>query len=340
MTVGTEGNDTLVNDTTISNEVVDARSGDDIIYVTEPTTLGSSVTVLGGEGFDTLRINARFHMLQGIGYDGSAVTRPTGSQNRPLIQWESIEQLEIIGSLLGSDAWFATGDSIDILRFSSLAGSSSYGSALLFTAGGDDDIRLGGEFFRIDVAAGTGNDIIDLGNVQSVAGTIFANGNDGDDHVIGSRLNDALYGGAGNDRLDGGLGADILYGGDGDDIYIANQVGDAVGEFADEGTDEIRTELASYSLQDYIHVENLTLLRPGDVIASGNERANRITGNIGDNTIYGLGGDDTFLLHLGGTDRAFGGSGRDIFYFGAEYRGVDDPVDGGSEVDQLVLQGE
>ena len=54
--------------------------------------------------------------------------------------------------------------------------------------------------------------------------------------------------GGGNDLLDGGAGDDTMTGGTGDDIYLVDNAGDIVIENAGEGTDEIRTALADYSL--------------------------------------------------------------------------------------------
>ncbi|MGO8148184.1 hypothetical protein AB9F42_36310, partial [Rhizobium leguminosarum] len=69
---------------------------------------------------------------------------------------------------------------------------------------------------------------------------------------------DTLSGGDGNDTLNGGAGADSLIGGAGDDTYIVDNAGDSVAENADEGTDTVKTVLASYTLG--VNVENLTYI--------------------------------------------------------------------------------
>src|SRR5687767_2314623 len=99
-------------------------------------------------------------------------------------------------------------------------------------------------------------------------------GNGGNDQLNGLGGNDILHGGAGNDRLDGGEGDDAMDGGTGDDVYFVASSGDTVTELAGEGLDEVRTNLAVYTLAD--NVENLT---------GTSSSAQRLTGNGGNNLI-------------------------------------------------------
>ncbi|WP_114950234.1 M10 family metallopeptidase C-terminal domain-containing protein, partial [Rhizobium phaseoli] len=119
----------------------------------------------------------------------------------------------------------------------------------------------------------------------------------------GNALANVISGGAGNDTLNGGTGADSLIGGEGDDTYIVDNVGDVVTEAADEGTDTVRTTLASYTLG--ADVENLTYIGIGTVAFVG-------TGNDLDNTILGGAGADT-LDGKAGADSLIGGAGNDTY---------------------------
>lgn len=145
-------------------------------------------------------------------------------------------------------------------------------------------------------------------------------GGDGGATLHGGGGNDTLVGGAGNDMLDGGIGADSMSGGAGNDIYYVDNAGDTVHELANQGTDEVRTTLASYTLGD--NVENLTALGALPFTGTGNALANVITGSTtAANTLYGLAGNDTLIGGSGndvldggtGADHMSGGAGNDIY---------------------------
>ena len=134
----------------------------------------------------------------------------------------------------------------------------------------------------------------------------------GDDTLVGLGGDDSLTGDEGNDTLDGGTGIDEMLGGLGDDVYYRDDSGDFIEEFANEGTDEIRSSINYTSTNPLIaNVENLTLLA-GATIGFGNSLDNVIVGNSGNNTLTGSGGHDT-LDGGGGTDTLSGGAGNDTF---------------------------
>ncbi|WP_280950082.1 calcium-binding protein, partial [Rhizobium leguminosarum] len=112
-------------------------------------------------------------------------------------------------------------------------------------------------------------------------------GNSLDNLIIGGAASDMLSGGAGNDTLNGSAGADTLIGGAGDDIYAVDNAGDSVTESASEGTDTVRTNLASYTLG--ANVENLTYNGTAAFAGTGNASANTIRGGAGADTLDGKG---------------------------------------------------
>src|SRR5690606_8218134 len=77
------------------------------------------------------------------------------------------------------------------------------------------------------------------------------------ENLVGSAFDDVLGGDAGNNVIDGGAGADVMTGGAGDDTYIVDNAGDEAVEGLDGGTDEVRSSLASYQLDQ--NIENLVL---------------------------------------------------------------------------------
>ncbi|HEX8125061.1 MAG TPA: M10 family metallopeptidase C-terminal domain-containing protein [Allosphingosinicella sp.] len=154
-------------------------------------------------------------------------------------------------------------------------------------------------------------------------------GREGDDQLFGFGGDDNLIGGADGDLLDGGAGADSMAGGTGNDSYVVDDAGDVVTENAGEGTDEIRTDLAAFSLANLPNVEYLTGL---------SELGQSLTGNAADNIVNAGGGNDFVFLQAGGNDYALGNQGNDVFLFGASMNSADQ-VDGGDGIDQIVLQG-
>ncbi|WP_141397955.1 beta strand repeat-containing protein, partial [Rhizobium phaseoli] len=139
--------------------------------------------------------------------------------------------------------------------------------------------------------------------VYTGAAAFAGTGNGLDNMITGGAGADTLTGGAGNDTLDGGVGADHLIGGTGDDIYIVDNASDVVTENAGEGTDTIRTNLATYSLASLTNVENLTYTGTAAFTGTGNASANVITGGSGNDTLDGGAGADTLI----------GGTGDDTY---------------------------
>jgi len=127
--------------------------------------------------------------------------------------------------------------------------------------------------------------------LTGATGNDVLSGGDGNDVLLGLAGDDTLNGGNGNDKLDGGTGIDQMNGGAGNDIYIVDNAGDVVTEAGNEGTDEVQTNLASYTLG--ANVENLTGTGNVAQTLTGNGLDNVITGGAGNDTIDGAGGTDT-----------------------------------------------
>ena len=181
-----------------------------------------------------------------------------------------------------------------------------------------------------DTITGTsrGNSLTGTDEVEKIYGL------GGNDYLYGRGGDDELDGGPGNDTLNGGAGADSLTGGDGDDTasYTDSPVGvtvrlhnpaprggDAQGDtfagtvtfaYSDNGN---RVEV---ELPDIINLRG----SDHDDILAGDQRANRLSGGRGDDTIYGgPGGDEANKDTIDGGpghDRLFGGVGDDVLYGG------------------------
>ncbi|MGF1936120.1 MAG: beta strand repeat-containing protein [Nostoc sp. ChiQUE02] len=163
---------------------------------------------------------------------------------------------------------------------------------------------------------GTGNSLNNILIGNTGANTL--NGVDGNDSLIGGAGNDTLLGGAGNDTLDGGAGSDSLDGGAGNDIYTVDNIGDAIIEGLNAGTDLVKSSV-SWVLGN--NQENLTLTGSGAINGTGNSLNNILIGNAGANTLNGIDGNDSL----------FGSSGNDTLLGGVG----DDTLDGGVGTDSL-----
>lgn len=105
------------------------------------------------------------------------------------------------------------------------------------------------------------------------------------------------------DTLSTATAGQFLEGGAGNDIYIIGNQGVVVTEAAGGGDDEIRTALATYSMDGNSNVERLTFTGTGSTTLTGNADDNIITGGTGNDTLIGGAGADQ-LVGSAGTDYA------------------------------------
>lgn len=142
-----------------------------------------------------------------------------------------------------------------------------------------------------------------------------------DTNATGNDIGNVLSGNSGSNVLDGGVGADSMLGGSGDDTYVVDNATDAVIENPDDGTDSV---VASVSHALSANVENLALVGTADINATGNDLANTLQGNGGNNVLDGA----------AGADRMLGGRGDDTYV--VEHTG-DGVVEGNDEGTDTVL---
>jgi Ca2+-binding RTX toxin-like protein len=180
---------------------------------------------------------------------------------------------------------------------------------------------------------------------NSATGTIDGTVNlvgDANDTIVNRGVIDGFVNlGGGDDLFDGrgGQVTEALSGGAGNDTFVLSDASVTLVEASAGGTDLVRSTV-DYVLQNF--VENLTLLGMSDLTARGNGEANQISGNSGDNRMWGGLGNDTlsgadgddFLFGGAGNDTLNGGAGNDILYGGLGA----DRLSGGEDADQFVFQ--
>ncbi|HMJ93720.1 MAG TPA: calcium-binding protein, partial [Allosphingosinicella sp.] len=263
-------------------------------------------TIITGDG-----PNAGTFLQSGIfGYAGND-TLTTGSRR------------DTVDGGTGDDIIHSGGDS-DLI-------SGEAGNDQVFGEDGDDTMYGGTGADAL--SGGNGDDYIiggDGGISQDGDDLIY--GGEGKDRLLGDGGNDRLFGEGGDDVLDGGFGTDELNGGEGGDVYIVG-AGDVVVETGSTGTDEVRTDLATYSIENSGGIENLSSLNFVDQTLTGNAGANRIDGGGGIDLMIGGGGNDVYIVGEAG-DRVveLAGGGIDEVRAGVSHA-LDD------EVENLVLVG-
>ncbi|MBY5438665.1 M10 family metallopeptidase, partial [Rhizobium leguminosarum] len=220
---------------------------------------------------------------------------------------------------------YTLGANVENLLYTGSASFTGTGNALANTiTGGAGNDTLDGGAGNDTLAGGAGNDIYVVDSASDVINEAVGAGTDEIRTALaaysiaalvnvenltytgsasftgtGNALANTITGGAGNDMLNGGAGADTLIGGAGGDTYIVDNAGDIVTEAADEGTDTVRTTLASYTLGS--DLENLTYIGTVAFVGTGNTLNNILTGGAGVDTLKGDAGDDTYVISTGDT---------------------------------------
>jgi len=237
----------------------------------------------GGAGDDTLMGGAGNDTYVVDSAADAVIERPGGGRD----------------SVRTSLALYALPEDVDFLTYTGTGSFTGVGNALANILSGN-----------------VGNDILDGGDDNDTL-----NGGAGNDTLYGGAADDALNGGRGDDWLDGGIGSDILAGSVGRDIYVVESAGDLVIEDANGGRDTVRTALAGYTLG--ANLECLAYTGAEAFTGVGNELANVLSGNVGDDLLSGEAGDDDIsggrgrdtLIGGGGADTLKGGSHADTFVY-------------------------
>lgn len=196
-----------------------------------------------------------------------------------------------------------------------------------------DDVLLGTS--GDDIINGLGGNDIERGR----AGNDTLNGDDDHDFLIGGDDNDTLNGGNGDDYLRGGEGDDVVDGGSGFDraafTVLVNdptngETGVQVGATVDLNLQGVAQD-TGHGMDTLNGIEHV----------SGTAYADTLTGDGGDNWIWGEGGDDT-LTGGGGNDLVEADAGNAVLGGGtdtdtASFAGIDTFAAGVSV--SLALQG-
>ena len=138
-----------------------------------------------------------------------------------------------------------------------------------------------------------------------------------------------------------------MSGGLGDDAYVVDNLGDAVYENPNEGTDIVLVSVSGYALS--ANVETGAVITTTGLTLTGNAGDNTLFGNNGNDVLNGGAGSDAFGAGAGndtinggaGNDAMSGGAGDDtfVFSFGDGVDHVMDFTEGDSSGDVIELTG-
>ena len=275
--------------------------GDDVFNV---DSAGDIVHEWAGEGNDTvvstisyqLRAGAEVELLRTSDDAGTAALNLTGNALAQTIRGNAGDnQLTgggggdtLVG--LGGADWYFVGNAADVVIESD-------------TGPGIDRV-----FASVSYAL-TAGARVEVLSTDWHAGTAAIN-------LIGNELANTIYGNAGDNTLNGGGGADVLVGMGGTDYYFVDDAGDVVIESdSGPGMDRVFASV-SYALAAGAKIEVLSTDWHAGIAAinlTGNELANTIYGNAGDNILNGGGAAD-LLFGMGGTDWYFVDNVGDVVF--------------------------
>jgi len=285
--VGLGGNDTISGSG--GNDVISGGDGDDSL-----NGGAGDDTISGGAGNDTINGSTG---VDTVSYANAAFSSFYGFQNTatgPV----TLNYRGVTVDLAITTAQ-NTGEGLDtIIGVENLIGSAFddrlFGNAgANVIEGGAGVDRIGGRGGADTLRGGEGNDIIHANGDFGVGNYIIGE----DDGVV-----DTVEGGAGDDII-AVAGGDTADGGDGDDRLIVSFVGRGSGITLDlSGGAEAALEAASggaYANFERYHV-------------TGTNFGDTITGDAGNNDIWGLAGDDTLNGGAAGADFLLGGDGNDV----------------------------
>lgn len=203
--------------------------------------------------------------------------------------------------------------------------------------GGDDSITIndltGTDVEKVVVTGGEGNDTVDASNSAT---PLVADGDAGDDELIGGSADDTLLGGEGNDSIEGERGDDTMIGGEGHDTLEWDNGDGSDLMSGGEGIDLIEVE---GSLTDG---DEFVLSQDGTTAIFDRVNLGQFTLTVDTSEefeVSGEGGNDTLVVEdISATDVELvtfnGGEGHDIL--DASHANIPIIADGGVGDDLLI----
>lgn len=321
---GGEGNDTYLY-SFIGADTISDISGDDLVRVTLPASLGTSWNWNGTtlEVWEKNNSANKLSLLNAANIerisDGSRTfflaDAQTGSDSADLIVGLSTADnisagngADIVIALAGNDTVDA--GSGDDSVFGARGDDTILGGAGKDTLDGEEDIDTADysdKTAAISVTLNTSS-VVTV-RVNGIAEDTIKNfenviGGSGNDAITGDSNNNSLFGGLGNDTLIAGAGNDYLDGAAG--IDTANYSGmtqNILMLLVDNAESFVSIANDASEFDTIINIENF-ISGSGDDLLIGDSNVNQLLGGLGNDTLDGGAGADTLI----------GGAGNDIYY--------------------------
>ncbi|MFI0845723.1 calcium-binding protein [Mesorhizobium sp. IMUNJ 23232] len=302
-------------------DVLRGGAGDDIYFV---DNMADRITESANAGFDRVQASLSYILTAGSQVEGLFTTNAAG------VGAIDLTGNELAQTIIGNAGvnTLKGGGGLDTL--SGKGGDDTY-----FVDSADDVVVEVSGHGTADLVATTVSYVLGvLTEVETLRTT--ANGGTTAIDLTGNTLQQTIVGNAGNNVLsDGGAGkADTMIGLGGNDTYRVFNSGDVIVEAtgAAAGTADRVSAAVDYTLGQGVHVESLTTngsTGTVDLRLTGNEFAQEILGNAGDNRLEGKGGNDIL--------RGFGGGDTFVFASTLGAANVDTIVDFNAADDRFLL---
>jgi serralysin len=319
---GGDGNDTIAGGA--GSDSLIGGLGTDLLSYRDATT-AVQVDLLSGAASGTYAagdVFTGFENLEG----GTANDTLLGDDTDNLVLGGSGDD-EIEGRL-GNDT-LSGGGGNDTLNGGAGADAFDGGTGLdtVSYAGSVGSLRVDLMFSTINTNIAAGDTYVSIENLIGSQGSDNLRGTTGANHIQGMANVDYVFGRAGNDTIEGGVGDDVLFGGVGADTL-------------DGGANRDRaqySESLTALVIDLLNPANNTGEAAGDVYISiedlaGSRYADSISGDLGDNRLFGREGAD-LLFGRAGNDYLNGGAHNDTLDGGAG----NDTLRGGQNSDTFVF---
>lgn len=306
---GGTGNDSILggggDDRIVGGAGADTMAGgfaSDTYFV---DSAGDIVDESFSEGFDTVYASVSYTLMASSAVEVLATPSVAGTAAINLTGNNATQQIH------GNNGTNTLngGGGADTMR--GYAGNDTYivdnaGDVIIEVAGGGSDRLYTSVSYVLAAAAA-----VEFMATPSVAGTAAIN-------LTGNSYAQQLHGNAAANTLNGGAGADTMTGYGGNDAYIVDNVSDVIVEAAGNGSDRAYSSV-NYTLAAGASVELLATSSVAGTTAinlAGNDLAQQIVGNNGNNVLNGYAGADT-ISGNSGNDSIFGGAGIDVLSGGA-----------------------